>query len=114
MTIIMVMMTPAKRFELIYPPIFKNQLKVIDAKYYSLIQESLEILLSFQPDVETKNRKPLKRPVTFGATWEIRFGPDNRFWVFYRVDNDSEYVVILAIGEKIGSRLLIGGEEIEI
>ena len=107
-------MAPAKRFELIYPPIFKNQLKVIDAKYYSLIQESLETLLSFQPDVETKNRKPLKRPVTFGATWEIRFGPDNRFRVFYRVDNDSEYVVILAIGEKIGSRLLIGGEEIEI
>jgi hypothetical protein len=52
--------------------------------------------------------------VTFGATWEIRFGPDNRFWVFYRVDNDIEQVVILAIGEKIGSRLLIGGEEIEI
>ena len=114
MTIIMVMMAPAKRFELIYPPIVKKQLKFIDAKYYSLIQESLESLLQFQPDVETKNRKPLKRPVTFGATWEIRFGPDNRFRVFYRVNNDSTQVVILAIGEKTGSRLLIGGEEIEI
>ena len=113
-TIIIVMMTRAKRFELIYPPIIKKQLNNIDAKNYSLIQESLETLLPFQPDVETKNRKPLKRPVTFGATWEIRFGPDNRFRVFYRVDNDNAQVVILAIGEKIGSRLFIGGEEIEI
>lgn len=108
------MMAPAKRFELIYPPVIKKQLKFIDAKYYSLIQDSLETLLLFQPDVETKNRKPLKRPVTFGATWEIRFGPDNLFRVFYRVDNNIAQVVILAIGEKIGSRLLIGGEEIEI
>jgi mRNA-degrading endonuclease RelE of RelBE toxin-antitoxin system len=110
----MVMMAPVKRFKLIYPPIIKNQLKVIDAKYYSVIQESLETYLPFQPDVETRNRKPLKRPVTFGATWEIRFGPDNRFRVFYRVDNDSEQVVILAIDEKVGSRLFIGGKEIEI
>ena len=89
-------------------------IKSIEPKHYSLIQESLKAQLQFQPDVETKNRKPLKRPVTFGATWEIRFGPDNRFRVFYRVNNDSTQVVILAIGEKTGSRLLIGGEEIEI
>ena len=110
----MVIMAPAKHFELFYPPIIKNQLKAIDAKYYSLIQESLETHLSFQPDVETKNRNPLKRPVTFRATWELRFGADNRFRAFYRVDNDCAQVVILAIGEKIGNRLLIGGEEIEI
>jgi len=110
----MVMMAPLKRFELIYPPIIKLHLKYIEAKYYSLIQESLETQLQFQPDVETRNRKPLKRPVVFGAKWEIRFGPENRFRVFYRVDYDNEQVVLLAIGEKIGSRLFIGGEELEI
>ena len=107
-------MAPVKRFDLIYPPIIKQHLKSIEPKHYSLIQESLKAQLQFQPDVETKNRKPLKRPVVFGAKWEIRFGPDNCFRVFYRVDYDNQQVILLAIGEKIGSRLFIGGEELEI
>ena len=74
----------------------------------------MESQLQFEPDVETRNRKPLKRPVMFGAKWEIRFGTDNRFRVFYRVDYDQQQVVILAIGEKVGNRLLIGGEEIKL
>jgi hypothetical protein len=107
-------MPKRKRFALIYPPILKQYLKFIEAKYYSLIRESIEAQLQFEPDVETRNRKPLKRPVVFGAKWEIRFGADNRFRVFYRVDYDQQQVVILAIGEKVGNRLLIGGEEVEI
>lgn len=107
-------MAPPERFELIYPPLIKQHLKSIEAKYYSPIQESLENQLQFQPDIETRNRKPLRHPVVFGAKWEIRFGPDNRFQVFYRVDYDHQQVVILAIAEKAGSRFLIGGEKIEI
>ena len=110
----MVTMPKRKRFTLIYPPILKQHLKFIEAKYYSLIRESIEAQLQFDPDVETRNRKPLKRPVVFGAKWEIRFGADNRFRVFYRVDYDQQQVVILAIGEKVGNRLLIGGEEIKL
>jgi hypothetical protein len=56
----------------------------------------------------------LKRPAAFGAKWEIRFGPDNRFRTFYRVNDDNQQVIVLAIGEKMGSRLFIGGEEVEI
>lgn len=108
------MMSPLKRFEILYPPTIKQHLKSIESKYYSLIQESLEVQLQFQPDVETRNRKPLKRPVVFGAKWEIRLGPDNRFWAFFRIDYDNEQVILLAIGEKIGNRLFIGGEEVEI
>ncbi len=107
-------MAPQTRFEIIYPPIIKQHLKSIEAKYYSLIRESLETQLQFEPAVETKNRKPLKRPVVIGAKWEIRFGPDNRFRVFYRVYDGNQQVIILAIGEKLGSRLFIGGEEVEI
>jgi mRNA-degrading endonuclease RelE of RelBE toxin-antitoxin system len=103
-----------KRFELIYPPIIKQHLKFIEAKYYSFIRESLETQLQFEPDVETRNRKPLKRPVVFGAKWELRFGAENRFRVFYRVEYDHQQVVILAIGEKMGNRLWIGGEEIKL
>lgn len=112
MTIILVIMPGRKRFTLTYPPLLKQHLKFIEAKYYSLIRDSIEAQLEFEPDVETHNRKPLKRPVVFGAKWEIRFGVDNRFRVFYRVDYDGQQVVILAIGEKLGHRLLIGGEEV--
>jgi len=108
------MMPPQKRFEIIYPPLIKQHLKAIETKFYSLIRDSLETQLRFEPDVETRNRKPLKHPVVFGAKWEVRFGPDNRFRVFYRVDRDSQQVIILAIGEKINNRLFIGGEEVEI
>ena len=90
-----------------------QQLGVIERKYHSLIRQTIEDQLRYQPDVETRNRKPLQRPLDFGSGWEIRFGPDNRFRVFYRVDTQAQTVRILAIGVKIGNRLFIGGEEVE-
>lgn len=114
MTIIIVTVTSKRQFVLIYPPIIKQHLKTLEPKYWALIRDNLEAQLRFEPDSETRNRKPLKRPVVYGAKWEIRFGPDNRFRAFYRIDNNSQEVVILAIGEKIGNRLVIGGEEIEL
>jgi mRNA-degrading endonuclease RelE of RelBE toxin-antitoxin system len=109
----MMVTMPADRFELIYPPTIKAHLKAIEARYYSVIRKSIEQQLLYEPDIETTNRKPLKRPVALGAKWEIRFGPDNRFRVFYRVDYENRQVVILAIGEKMGNRLFIGGVEVE-
>jgi len=113
-TIIIVMMNPRRQFELIYPPVIKQHLKTIEPKYWPLIRDSLTTQLRFEPDSETHNRKPLKRPIVFGAKWEIRFGPNNRFRSFYRIDYDDQQVIILAIGEKTGDRLVIGGEEIEL
>jgi len=100
-------------FDLIYAPLIKRHLKAIEPKYYSLIQETIQEQLQAEPDVETRNRKPLKRPI-FGAAWEIRFGPNNRFRVLYKVNPDERQVNILAIGEKEGARLWIGGEEIKL
>jgi hypothetical protein len=48
------------------------------------------------------------------ATWEIRFGPQNRFRVYYDVDLEPGRVLILAIGSKHGNRVMIGGEEIKL
>lgn len=110
----MVTMTPSRQFELIYPPVIKRHLKAIEPKYWSLIRDSLDTQLRFEPDGETRNRKPLKRPIVFGATWELRFGPDNCFRAFYRIDYDEKQVILLAIGEKMGNRVIIGGEEIEL
>ena len=101
-------------FTLIYAPAVKEHLKTIEAKYHSLIRTTIGRQLRFEPDVETENRKPLKHPVAFEAAWEIRFGPDNRFRVFYELDRGSHEVLILAIGQKKGNRLVIGGEELEL
>ena len=106
-------MSPERFFSLIYAPLFKDHLRTIDAKYYSMIRQELESQLSFDPDIETRNRKPLKRPGIFESSWEIRFGPENRFRVFYKVDRANAEVHVLAIGEKRGNRIFIGGQEVE-
>lgn len=114
MTKIIVTMTSKQRFLLIYAPIVKLHLKTIGRKYHSLIRTTIENELQFEPDIETRNRKPLKRPVTFEAEWELRFGPDNRFRVFYDINIESHEVYILAIGVKEGNRLFIGGKEVKL
>jgi mRNA-degrading endonuclease RelE of RelBE toxin-antitoxin system len=89
-----------------------GHLKAIDAKYHTLIREQIGEQLRFEPQTETTNRKPLRTPAPFGATWEIRFGPQNRFRVLYAIDDEARLVQILAIGEKLRERLMIGGEEV--
>lgn len=86
----------------------------IERKHHSLIRRTIEEQLTYEPDVETRNRKPLIREVEFEADWELRFGHDNRFRVFYAVDSEQLEVQVLAIGEKRGSRLFIAGEEIKL
>lgn len=111
-TIIMVM---AKKpaFALVYADEVKVHLRAIETKYHSLIQSGIERQLLFEPAVETRNRKPLKRPISFGADWELRLGSDNRFRVFYQVKPESHEVRVLAVGVKDRNRLFIGGEEFE-
>jgi hypothetical protein len=70
------------RFTIVYAPITKQHLRTIEAKYYSLIRDVVDEQLAFEPATETRNRKPLKRPVVFMATWKHRFGPQNRFSVY--------------------------------
>ena len=107
-------MNPLRPFELIYPPIIKAHLKTIEPKYFPLIGKSLEKLLRYQPDPENRNRKPLKRPITFDAQWEVRFGPGNILRAFYKVNREEYQVEVLAIGIKMNNRLNVGGQEYEI
>jgi hypothetical protein len=107
-------MEPKQPFTIIYAPIIRVHLRAIEAKHYSLIRTTIEKRLSYDPAVSIRNRKPLKRPAFFEATWELRFEPGNRFRVFYDIDQMQHVVAILAIGIKRGSRLLIGGEEIRL
>ncbi len=101
-------------FALVYDSEVRTHLRAIEPKYRGLIQTTIEEQLRLKPDKETRNRKPLQRPVAFEATWELRFGPENRFRVFYAVSHERQEVQILAIGTKQRSRLMIGREEIKL
>jgi mRNA-degrading endonuclease RelE of RelBE toxin-antitoxin system len=107
-------MDSKRAFELVHAPQVREHLKAIERKYYGLIRQEIEAQLRFEPDEETKNRKPLKRAIAFEAEWEIRFGPNDRFRVFYEVDQDTGSVYILAIEVRIRDRLYVGGEEVEL
>jgi len=107
-------MTKKLAYSLVYAPIVIEHLRFIEKKHYSLIRSTIESQLQFEADVVTRNKKPLKRRTTFGARWELCFGPENRFRIFYRINPYARQVYNLAIGEKTGNRLLIGGEEVEL
>ena len=106
-------MNPKRPFDLVYAPQVRDHLKAIERKHHGLIRQEIEAQLQFEPDVETRNRKPLKRALAFESEWEIRFGPNNRFRVFYEIERATRAVYILAIGVKVRDRLTIGGEEVE-
>jgi hypothetical protein len=100
-------------YRIVYDGEVRRHLAAIDRNYHSLIRQTIEQQLSHQPDVETRNRKPLQRPALIGADWELRCGPNNRFRVLYRIADTYE-IYVLAVGIKDGNRLLIGGEEFEL
>jgi mRNA-degrading endonuclease RelE of RelBE toxin-antitoxin system len=101
-------------FSLVFAPIVHAHLGAIDAKYDSLIRQKIKEQLTFEPDVETKNRKPVRPPAAFNAEWELRFGQNNRFRVFYQIDNQNREVRIVAVGVKDRNHLTIGGEEVTL
>jgi hypothetical protein len=97
----------------VYDDDVERHLVAIEAKYHSLIRARIEQQLLFEPTRETRNRKPLRRPLKFEAAWELRFGPQNRFRAFYLVDVARHEVQVLAIGVKEGNRLMVGGVEVK-
>jgi hypothetical protein len=88
-------------------------LRFIDRKHHNRIRDTIGEQLRHSPSLITRNRKVLHQPAPFGATWELRFGTNNRFRVFYDVNETERAVSILAIGVKSGNRLIIAGEEFE-
>ena len=107
-------MAQKPEFTLIFAPEVIAHLQVIDKKYHSLIRKAINEQLSYTPLEVTRNRKPLEQPAPFGATWELRFGTQNRFRVFYEVDKIEKMVLILAIGVKDREKLIIGTEEVNL
>src|SRR5512141_2732874 len=99
------------KYTIKFAPETLDHLDFIDRKYHRLIEKTIDAQLAYTPEVQTRNRKPVEQPAPFSATWELRFGPNNRFRVFYEIDLEKKIVWILAIGFKEGNRLIAGREE---
>ncbi len=92
-----------------------EHLDAIDRRHHGLIRDVVKEQLTHDPVAESRNRKPLHRPTLIGGdVWELRFGPGNRFRVFYRTAPAARKVEVLAVGVKEQNRLRIGGEEIQL
>src|SRR5262245_757801 len=104
-------MARRRKFTLSFAPEAIEHLDMVDSKYHGLLRRRINEQLVYTPTEETRNRKPLDQPTSFGASWELRCGPDNRFRIFYEVDSAAQEVQVVAVGVKDRNRLLIGGEE---
>jgi len=101
----------AQAFSLVFAPETVGHLEVIERKHHALIRKQIRLRLLTEPHKVTRNRKPLEVPAPFGAQWELRFGPRNRFRVFYEVRREARTVRIVAIGIKERNVLRVGTEE---
>jgi mRNA-degrading endonuclease RelE of RelBE toxin-antitoxin system len=93
-----------------YSPETDEHLRVLTARQRSTVFDAVDEQLAHQPTVETRHRKPM-RPNPL-APWELRVG---ELRVYYDVEEEPEkLVIVLAIGVKDRSRVIIGGEEVEL
>lgn len=105
---------PAGPYAFEFAPAVVGHMQAIHRRWHPQLRDAMDGALRFQPDVRSRNRKPLDEPSAFPGAWELRCGPKNRLRVFYEVHPDRMVVRVLAIGEKIRDRLYIGGEEFEL
>jgi hypothetical protein len=101
-------------YSLVYAPVVRQHLQAIDRGLHSLIRLKIEAQLPFEPDVETRNRRPVAQPTALAAEWELGFGPENCLRVLYDIDRPSRTVRILAIAATEPGRLLIDAQEMEL
>src|SRR5262249_44455214 len=93
-----------------YSPDAEDHLQALTAVQRTSILSAIETQLAHQPTVETRNRKPI-RPNQL-APWELRV---RNFRVFYRAQEEPEQLVfIVAVGIKVGNRLRIADQEVDL
>ena len=93
-----------------YSPEVEDHLRWLTARQQRTVLDAVDTHLSYQPTVETRNRKPM-RPNPL-APWELRIGV---LRVYYDVEAEPDPVVfVLAVGVKTRNRVRIGGEVIAL
>jgi mRNA-degrading endonuclease RelE of RelBE toxin-antitoxin system len=94
-------------FEVRFADGVKEHLLALTVPERVAVVEGIELQLTHEPLVETRNRKPLRpNPI---APWELRIG---KLRVFYEVETGEPNLVrILAVGRKERNVLLVAGRE---
>ena len=88
----------------------ENHLRVLTVRQQAIVLDAVEKHLTYQPRVETKNRKPM-RPNPL-APWELRIG---NIRVYYDVQEEPTCVVFVrAVGIKRRRQVSIGEQVIEL
>src|ERR671919_420398 len=86
----------------------KDDLSYFSAFERKIIVSGIREQLGDEPEVETKNRKPLRDNRL--APWEVRIGI---YRVFYKTDEVLRTVTVVSVGHKEHNILLIRGKEVE-
>jgi len=87
-----------------YSPEAEEHLQRLTARQRKIVLDTVDRQLLNQPNVETKNRKPMRpNPV---APWELRIGALREY--------PESKVVVAAVGVKERNRVRIGGEIIDL
>ncbi len=98
------------RFEIRITREAEQHLQCLSARDRATLLDAARRRLSFEPTVEDRNRKRL-RPNPL-APWELRVG---HLRLYFDVEEDPQRLVtVQAVGVKDRSRVLIGGEEVEL
>lgn len=88
----------------------EEHLRFLTARQRVTVLDGVDEQLTYQPTVETRNRKPM-RPNPL-APWELRIGS---LRVYYDVEEEPEPLVsIRAVGIKDRNRVRIGKEVIKL
>lgn len=95
-------------YKIIFCSSFKKDIRLLGKKYRNLIITTITEQTTFEPGKETRNRKKLRQENPDEMIiWEIRFGPDNSFRIFYRIIENSREIEIIAIGIKKREQLFL-------
>lgn len=93
-----------------YSPEAEEHLQWLTVRQQKIVLDTVDRQLVNQPNVETRNRKPM-RPTPV-APWELRIG---NLRVYYEVNDDPDpTVIVLAVGIKDRDRVRIGGEIVKL
>ncbi|MBI2997672.1 MAG: hypothetical protein HYY46_04345 [Deltaproteobacteria bacterium] len=93
-----------------YSPEAEDHLQRLTARQRKTVIDTVDRQLLHEPTTETRNRKPMRpNPI---APWELRIGS---LRVYYDVEEEPEpRVYVLAVGIKVGNRVRIGREIVEL
>jgi mRNA-degrading endonuclease RelE of RelBE toxin-antitoxin system len=98
------------KYRIEYSPDTEEHFRFLTKRQQVTVLDTVEKQLEYQPDIETRNRKPM-RPNPL-APWELRIG---NLRVYYDIENKPERVVYIhAVGIKERNNVRIGKEVIKL